>query len=45
MCVLVVVENHRQDNDHLSITTLFAQHVVLQTAEGFWHLSDRGAVT
>lgn len=42
--VFVVVENQRQDIDHLPITALFAQHVVLQTAEGFWHLSERRTV-
>ena len=31
--------------DHLSVSALFAQHVILQLAEGIRHLCKRRAIT
>ena len=36
--LLVMVQNKRQNIDHLTVPTRPAQHLSLQLAEGLWHL-------
>lgn len=40
----IVLKNQRQDIDHLSVSALFAQHVILQLAEGIRHFCKRRAI-
>ena len=42
--VFIMVQNQRQDIDHLAVSAFLAQHVVLQAAEGFGHLDERRAI-
>ncbi len=42
--IFVVMQNQGQDIDHFPVTTLLAQHVILQVAEGFGHLGERRTV-
>ena len=39
--VFVMVQNQGQDIDHLAVATFSAQHMLLQGAEGLWHLCER----